>query len=63
MKQESHSSVRTAYVLAGLIGLSFGWSAVARAQVSFQEFTESIGEKNSPMQEGFFEKAKRFFDL
>ena len=28
-----------------------------------QEFTESIGEKNSPMQEGFFEKAKRFFDL
>ena len=26
-------------------------------------FTESIGEKNSPMQESFFEKAKRFFDL
>ena len=28
-----------------------------------EAFTESIGEKNSPMQEGFFEKAKRFFDL
>lgn len=28
-----------------------------------KEFTESIGEKNSPMQESFFEKAKRFFDL
>ncbi|MGC6427678.1 MAG: molecular chaperone DnaJ [Akkermansiaceae bacterium] len=27
------------------------------------EFTELIGEKNSPMQESFFEKAKRFFDL
>lgn len=27
------------------------------------EFTESIGEKNSPMQEGFFEKAKKFFDF
>jgi molecular chaperone DnaJ len=26
-------------------------------------FSESIGEHNSPMQEGFFEKAKRFFDL
>ena len=26
-------------------------------------FTESIGEKNSPMQESFFEKAKRFFEL
>jgi len=26
-------------------------------------FTESIGEKNSPMQESFFEKAKQFFDL
>ncbi len=25
-------------------------------------FTESIGEKNSPVQESFFEKAKRFFD-
>lgn len=27
------------------------------------EFTESIGEKNSPMQEGFFEKAKKFFEF
>jgi molecular chaperone DnaJ len=26
-------------------------------------FAESIGEHNSPMQEGFFKKAKRFFDL
>lgn len=26
-------------------------------------FSESIGEHNSPMQEGFFKKAKRFFDL
>ena len=28
-----------------------------------EAFTESIGEKNSPMQGSFFEKAKRFFDL
>lgn len=28
-----------------------------------KEFSESIGEKNSPMQESFFEKAKKFFDL
>jgi len=27
------------------------------------DFTDSIGEKNSPMQEGFFEKAKKFFDF
>lgn len=27
------------------------------------EFTESIGEENSPMHEGFLEKAKRFFSL
>ena len=27
------------------------------------EFTALIGEKNSPMQESFFEKTKRFFDL
>lgn len=27
------------------------------------EFTESIGEKNSPLQEGFFDKAKKFFDF
>jgi molecular chaperone DnaJ len=26
-------------------------------------FSESIGDHNSPMQEGFFKKAKRFFDL
>lgn len=26
-------------------------------------FSESIGDHNSPMQEGFFQKAKRFFDL
>ena len=25
------------------------------------EFSESIGEHNSPMHESFFEKAKRFF--
>ena len=28
-----------------------------------REFTESIGEENSPMHESFFQKAKRFFDL
>jgi molecular chaperone DnaJ len=28
-----------------------------------REFTESIGEENSPMHEGFLEKAKRFFNL
>lgn len=28
-----------------------------------QAFTESIGEKNSPIHENFFTKAKRFFDL
>ncbi len=28
-----------------------------------QEFTESIGQENSPLNESFFEKAKRFFDL
>ncbi|MGB0774936.1 MAG: molecular chaperone DnaJ, partial [Akkermansiaceae bacterium] len=28
-----------------------------------REFSESIGEENSPMQESFFEKAKRFFDF
>jgi molecular chaperone DnaJ len=28
-----------------------------------EAFTQSIGEKNSPMQESFFERAKRFFDL
>jgi len=28
-----------------------------------KEFTESIGEKNCPMQEGFLDKAKKFFDF
>ena len=32
-------------------------------QEKLREFAESIGEHNSPMQEGFFEKAKRFFDI
>lgn len=35
----------------------------AEQKDKLQVFTESIGEKNSPMQESFFEKAKRFFDL
>ncbi|MDH4444918.1 MAG: molecular chaperone DnaJ [Akkermansiaceae bacterium] len=32
-------------------------------QEKLRAFSESIGEHNSPMQEGFFKKAKRFFDL
>ena len=32
-------------------------------QDKLRAFSESIGEHNSPMQEGFFKKAKRFFDL
>jgi molecular chaperone DnaJ len=32
-------------------------------QEKLRAFSESIGVHNSPMQEGFFEKAKRFFDL
>ena len=28
-----------------------------------REFSESIGEENSPMQESFLDKAKRFFEL
>lgn len=32
-------------------------------QSKLRAFSESIGHQNSPMQEGFFEKAKRFFDL
>ncbi|MBK1882907.1 molecular chaperone DnaJ [Luteolibacter pohnpeiensis] len=32
-------------------------------QEKLRDFSESIGEANSPMQEGFFQKAKRFFDL
>lgn len=35
----------------------------AEQQEKLKEFTESIGEKNCPMQEGFFEKAKKFFDF
>jgi molecular chaperone DnaJ len=32
-------------------------------QEKLRAFSESIGDHNSPMQEGFFKKAKRFFDL
>lgn len=32
-------------------------------QEKLRAFAASIGDHNSPMQEGFFEKAKRFFDL
>jgi molecular chaperone DnaJ len=32
-------------------------------QDKLRAFAASIGEHNSPMQEGFFQKAKRFFDL
>ena len=32
-------------------------------QEKLRAFSESIGDYNSPMQEGFFQKAKRFFDL
>jgi molecular chaperone DnaJ len=32
-------------------------------QEKLRDFASSIGEHNSPMQEGFLEKAKRFFDL
>jgi molecular chaperone DnaJ len=28
-----------------------------------KEFTDSIGEKNSPIEGGFFEKAKKFFEF
>ncbi len=35
----------------------------ADQQEKLNAFAESIGEHNSPMQEGFFKKAKRFFDL
>jgi len=31
-------------------------------QEKLREFSESIGDHNSPMQESFFQKAKRFFD-
>lgn len=32
-------------------------------QEKLRAFSESIGEQNSPLQEGFLHKAKRFFDL
>jgi molecular chaperone DnaJ len=32
-------------------------------QDKLRAFAASIGDHNSPMQEGFFQKAKRFFDL
>ena len=32
-------------------------------QEKLREFAESIGQHNSPMQESFFQKARRFFDL
>ena len=32
-------------------------------QDKLREFAESIGDHNSPMQESFFQKARRFFDL
>ena len=32
-------------------------------QEKLRAFAASIGDHNSPMQEGFFQKAKRFFDL
>jgi molecular chaperone DnaJ len=32
-------------------------------QEKLRSFSTSIGDQNSPMQEGFFKKAKRFFDL
>jgi molecular chaperone DnaJ len=35
----------------------------AEQQDKLKAFAESIGEKNSPMQESFFSKAKKFFDL
>lgn len=35
----------------------------SQQQDKLRAFSESIGNHNSPMQEGFFEKAKRFFDL
>jgi molecular chaperone DnaJ len=32
-------------------------------QDKLREFAGSIGDHNSPMQESFFQKARRFFDL
>jgi molecular chaperone DnaJ len=33
----------------------------AEQQEKLREFAESIGDHNSPMQESFFEKARKFF--
>jgi len=44
------------------------WPSVAAApglaaiKEKLQAFAESIGEKNSPIHESFFEKAKKFFN-
>jgi molecular chaperone DnaJ len=35
----------------------------AEQKEKLREFSESIGEENSPLHEGFLEKAKRFFNL
>ena len=35
----------------------------AEQEDKLREFAESIGDHNSPMQESFFQKARRFFDL
>lgn len=35
----------------------------SKQKEKLKEFSESIGEENSPMQGSFFDKAKRFFDL
>jgi molecular chaperone DnaJ len=35
----------------------------AEQQEKLREFAGSIGDHNSPMQESFFQKARRFFDL
>jgi molecular chaperone DnaJ len=35
----------------------------ADQQTKLRAFSESIGQQNSPMQESFFKKARRFFDL
>ncbi len=32
-------------------------------QEKLREFAEAIGDHNSPMEQSFFKKAKRFFDL
>jgi molecular chaperone DnaJ len=32
-------------------------------QEKLRNFSESIGDQNSPVHQGFLEKAKRFFDL